>query len=415
MALLDDDTASVKLSMSVREMSIKGVEPPPEYIVKEGIFGAIESSPEVGQIPIIDISLFSTSSQDSAKAQIELEKLRSALSSSGCFQAIGHGISSSFLDKLREAATNFFALPGEEKQKNPVEEKKKHFKVAHRTEGYAHEVKVSEEQVLDLAEVLHEYATKLNLMTAVLFKAMAKSMNLEENSFADQLFGEQALMTERFNFYPKCSRPDQLFDQRRLDLWPENPTDFREVLHEYATQVKFIMHVLFKAMEKSLNLEENIFLDKLLGEKAQMRAKFNFYPRCPRADKVFGLKPHTDGSGMTVLLQDKEVEGLQVLVDGKWVRVPIVPHAIVVNLGDQMQIMSNGIFKSPMHRVVTNPDRMGLSVALFNEPDPETEINPVEKLIDETRPRLYKNVKNYGRINYECYQKGEVALETLKI
>ena len=98
------------------------------------------------------------------------------------------------------------------------------------------------------------------------------------------------------------------------------------------------MHVLFKAMEKSLNLEENSFLDKLLGEKAQMRARFNFYPRCSRADKVFGLKPHTDGSGMTVLLQEKEVEGLQVLVDGKWVRVRIVPHAIVVNLGDLMQV-----------------------------------------------------------------------------
>ena len=98
------------------------------------------------------------------------------------------------------------------------------------------------------------------------------------------------------------------------------------------------MHVLFKAMEKSLNLEENSFLDKLLGEKAQMRARFYFYPRGSRADKVFGLKPHIDGSGMTILLQDKEVEGLQVLVDGIWVRVPIVPAAIVVNLGGQTQV-----------------------------------------------------------------------------
>lgn len=78
--------------------------------------------------------------------------------------------------------------------------------------------------------------------------------------------------------------------------------------------------------------------------------------------------------------------------------------------------MSNGTYKSPMHRVVTNTERMRLSVALFNEPDPETEIGPVEHLIDEeTRPRLYKSVKNYGRINYECYQRGEIALETVKI
>ncbi|XP_004287254.1 PREDICTED: protein SRG1-like [Fragaria vesca subsp. vesca] len=365
MALLDDDNASVKLSTSVREMSIKGVEPPPEYIVKEGIFGAIESSPEVGQIPIIDISLFSTSSQDSPKAQIELEKLRTALSSSGCFQAIGHGISSSFLDKLREVATNFFALPEEEKQKNPVEEKKKHFKVAHRTEGYAHEVKVSEKQVLD-------WVYRLTLLA-----------------------------------FPE--------DQRCLDLWPENPINFGKMLHEYTTKVKFMMEILFKAMAKSLNLEENSFADKLFGKQAQMTAKFNFYPQCSRPDQVLGVKPHTDGSGVTVLLQDKEVEGLQVFVDDKWVRVPIIPDAIVVNLGDQMQIMSNGIFKSPMHRVVTNPDRMRLSLALFNKPDPETEISPVEKLIDETRPRVYKTVKNYGRISYECYQRGEIALETVKI
>ncbi|KAK9947476.1 hypothetical protein M0R45_003100 [Rubus argutus] len=284
--------------------------------------------------------------------------LRSALSSSGCFQAIGHGISSPFLDQVRAAATQFFALPVEEKQKYSRE-------VHGGREGYGNDVIVSDKQVLD-------WSYRLIL----------------------QVFPE---------------------DQRRLDLWPENPNDFGEVVHEYATKIKFMMGLLYKAMAKSLNLEENSFSDQLLGEQALMQARFNFYPQCSRADQVLGVKPHTDRSGITVLLQDKEVEGLQVLVDGKWVRVPIVPHAIVVNLGDQMQIMSNGIFKSPMHRVVTNPERMRLSVALFNEPDPETEIGPVEKLIDETRPRLYKNVKNYGHINYECYQRGEVALETVKI
>ncbi|XP_050368982.1 protein SRG1-like isoform X2 [Argentina anserina] len=325
--------------MSVQEMSMKGDEPPPEYIIKESKFGAIESSPELGQIPIIDVSLFSPSSIGTKEAEIELHKLRSALSSSGCFQAIGHGITISFLDKVREAATQFFDLPMEEKQKYSRE-------IYGGREGFGEDLIVSEKQVLD-------WSYRLIL----------------------QVFPE---------------------DQRRLDLWPENPNDFG-------------------AMAKSLNLEENSFVDKLLGEGALMQARFNFYPPCSRSDQVLGVKPHTDRSGLTVLLQDKEVEGLQVLVDGKWVRVPIVPDAIVVNLGDQMQIMSNAIFKSPMHRVVTNPDRMRLSVALFNEPDPETEISPVEKLIDETRPRLYKNVKNYGRINYECYQRGEVALETLKI
>ncbi|KAK1549809.1 hypothetical protein Q3G72_008225 [Acer saccharum] len=67
-----------------------------------------------------------------------------------------------------------------------------------------------------------------------------------------------------------------------------------------------------------------------------MQTRFNFYPPCSRPDLVDGVKPHTDRSGITILLQDKEVEGLQIVVDGKWYRVPVIPYALVVNLGDQI-------------------------------------------------------------------------------
>ncbi|CAN6699818.1 unnamed protein product [Malus baccata var. baccata] len=353
---------------NVQEMSMNGEQPPAEYIVKESRFGSIDSSPPLAdEIPIIDISLFSPSSpQYSEQAENhELQKLRSALSSAGCFQvsiffflATGHGISDSLLDQVREAAKQFFALPVEEKEKYSRT-------IDGGFEGYGNDVIVSDKQVLD-------WSYRLILRV-----------------------------------FPQ--------DQRKLHLWPQIPNDFGEMLHEYATKIKLMMGLVFKAMAKSLNLEEKSFATQLLGDQSLMQARFNFYPPCSRSDLVLGVKPHTDRSGVTCLLQDKDVEGLQVLIDGKWVRVPIVPHAIVLNLGDQMQIMSNGIYKSPMHRVVTNGESMRLSVALFNEPDPETEIGPVEDLIDETRQRLYKNVKNYGRINYECYQRGEIALETVKI
>ena len=80
-----------------------------------------------------------------------------------------------------------------------------------------------------------------------------------------------------------------------------------------------------------------------------------------------------------------------------------------------MQIMSNGIFKSPLHRVLTNTDKLRISVAMINEPEPDKEIGPVDQLIDEKRPRLYRNVKNFAAINYECFQKGKVALEEARI
>lgn len=109
-----------------------------------------------------------------------------------------------------------------------------------------------------------------------------------------------------------------------------------EILHEYALKVKSMMDDLSKAMARSLKLEENSFLNQF-GDRPVMQVRFNFYPPCSRTE-VFGVKPHSDRSGITVLLQDREVEGLQVRKDGAWYTVPVIPEALVVNLGDQMQV-----------------------------------------------------------------------------
>lgn len=76
--------------------------------------------------------------------------------------------------------------------------------------------------------------------------------------------------------------------------------------------------------------------------------------------------------------------------------------------------MTNGIFKSPVHRVLTNSNKLRLSVAMFNEPEPQKEIGPVDSLVSENRPRMYKNVKDFAAFNYECFQKGKVALEEVR-
>lgn len=114
----------------------------------------------------------------------------------------------------------------------------------------------------------------------------------------------------------------------------------------------------------------------------------NFYPPCSRPELVYGLRPHTDGGAITVLLQDPEVEGLQVHINDQWVSVPCMPGALLVNLGDQLQIISNGIFKSPLHSVVTNTERTRISLAMFYAPHIDNEIEPVAALIVD--PRKYR-------------------------
>ena len=77
--------------------------------------------------------------------------------------------------------------------------------------------------------------------------------------------------------------------------------------------------------------------------------------------------------------------------------------------------MSNGIFKSPLHRVVTNSERERLTVAVFCTPDSSRYIEPAEDLISEKRPRLYKKVNNYVRIYFENFQQGRRGIEAVKI
>lgn len=346
-----DMAKAISVSKTMEQMVTHGEQPSSGFIVKETKFGYIESSPPLGPFPVIDMSLFSSQEH----VGTELEKLKSSLSSAGCFQVVGHGMSDSFLDRVREVAVEFFQLPAEEKQK--------HARAVNEIEGYGSDLVVSDAQVFD---------------------------------WCHRLF---------LRVFP--------VHQRRLNLWPQHPPEFSEILNEYAMKLKTVTEVLSKAIAKSLNLEENSFLNQF-GDQALMQVRFNFYPPCSRPDLVHGIKPHTDRSGITILLQDREVEGLQIRVDGKWYRVPVIPHALVVNLGDQMQIMTNGIYKSPMHRVVTNTEKLRISIAAFTEPEPENEIGPVDQLIDEQRPKLYRNVRNYGAINYECYQKGLVALDTVR-
>uniref|UniRef100_A0ACD6A5X7 Uncharacterized protein n=1 Tax=Avena sativa TaxID=4498 RepID=A0ACD6A5X7_AVESA len=169
-------------------------------------------------------------------------------------------------------------------------------------------------------------------------------------------------------------------------------------------------------MANLLDLDDNYFVDQL-GEKPLTHARCSYYPECPRPELVFGLKPHTDGTVVTVLMVDDTIGGLQVLRDGVWWDVPVVPHTLVVIIGDQIQIMSNGIFKSPVHRVVTNAKKERISVALDYSVDPMREIEPSAHLVNEKRPALYRKVKvkDYIAVHYNHFSHGEMFIDSLKI
>jgi isopenicillin N synthase-like dioxygenase len=115
----------------------------------------------------------------------------------------------------------------------------------------------------------------------------------------------------------------------------------RDALDEFTKECGGVKDGLLRAMAKLLELDDDDYFIDQLGDRASTHARCSYYPECPRPELVFGLKPHCDGTVVTVLMVDDTVGGLQVLRDGVWWDVPVVPHTLLVIIGDQTQVRLN--------------------------------------------------------------------------
>lgn len=104
----------------------------------------------------------------------------------------------------------------------------------------------------------------------------------------------------------------------------------------YCKEVRELGFRIEEYISESLGLEKD-YIKNVFREQGQHMA-VNYYPPCPEPDLTFGLPGHTDPNALTILLQDLEVTGLQVLKDGKWLAVNPQPDAFVINIGDQLQV-----------------------------------------------------------------------------
>ncbi|PKI35633.1 hypothetical protein CRG98_044087 [Punica granatum] len=117
----------------------------------------------------------------------------------------------------------------------------------------------------------------------------------------------------------------------------------------------------------------------------------NYYPPCPEPELTYGLPGHTDPNALTILLQDQDVAGLQVLKEGKWLAVNPIPNAFVINIGDQLQALSNGRYKSVWHRAIVNVDKPRLSIASFLCPCDDALIRSPAALTEEGSGPVYRD------------------------
>ncbi|XP_040374306.1 1-aminocyclopropane-1-carboxylate oxidase homolog 1-like isoform X2 [Rosa chinensis] len=113
------------------------------------------------------------------------------------------------------------------------------------------------------------------------------------------------------------------------------PEVCREILVEYSNQVRKLGKLLFELLSEALGLKQSHLNDIDCNEGLLVTG--HYYPACPQPELTVGISKHADRTFITVLLQDN-VGGLQVLHHNMWIDVNPVPGALVVNIGDFLQV-----------------------------------------------------------------------------
>ena len=164
---------------------------------------------------------------------------------------------------------------------------------------------------------------------------------------------------------------------------PDLDEEYRRVMKQFASELERLAERLLDLLCENLGLDKGYLTRAFRGSNGAptFGTKVSSYPPCPRPDMVVGLRAHTDAGGVILLFQDDQVSGLQLLKDGAWVDVPPMRHAIVVNIGDQLEVITNGRYKSVMHRVLTRPDGNRMSIASFYNPGADAVIFPAPALV----------------------------------
>ncbi|KAE8719449.1 hypothetical protein F3Y22_tig00109957pilonHSYRG00075 [Hibiscus syriacus] len=318
----------------VQSLSESGMRAIPERYVKApserpSFTNETENHHKHVDIPVIDLTnLFG---EDPTLHEETVRLIAVACKEWGFFQAVNHGVSHELMERTLEAWRHFFNMP--------LGFKQQYANTPTTYEGYGSRLGVQKGAILD---------------------------------WSDYFFLHYL--------------PDSLRNQSK---WPSQPSCCRELLSEYGAEVVKLGGRLLKAMSANLGLKEDYLQNAFGGEDIGACLRVNFYPKCPQPDLTLGLSSHSDPGGMTFLLPDHDVAGLQVRKNGKWITVKLVPSALIVNVGDQIEVLSNATYKSVEHRVIVNSVKDRVSLAFFYNPKSDLLIEPAKELVSEERPALY--------------------------
>ncbi|XP_071710071.1 protein DOWNY MILDEW RESISTANCE 6 [Rutidosis leptorrhynchoides] len=297
--------------------------------IPEGYVRPPKDRPNLSQISNFnDVPFIDIGSSD---RNLVSKQIGDACRNYGFFQVINHGVREEIVERMQQVGREFFELPMEEKMKLYSEDPTKTIRLST-------SFNIQKEQV-------HNWRDFLRL---------------------------------------HCHPLDQYTHE-----WPSNPPHFKEYISDYCIAVRDLGMRILEFISESLGLQKDR-IKTILGDQGQHMA-INHYPVCPQPELTYGLPGHTDPNALTILLQDTLVSGLQVLKDGKWLGIKPHPNAFVINIGDQLEAVSNGEYKSVWHRAVVNSDKPRMSIASFLCPCNDSVLSAPEELIKNGSTPVFRS------------------------
>ena len=161
------------------------------------------------------------------------------------------------------------------------------------------------------------------------------------------------------------------------NLFPSNIPLFHETVLEYMDAMTQLGHHLMAGISLSLGLEASYFIDRYTANPLTLFRIFNYPPDLLNSEQRWGVGEHTDYGLLTILKQDNS-GGLQVKSKSGWIDAPPIPGSFVCNIGDMLELMTGGLYKSTPHRVKNISNRNRLSFPFFFDPNFDVEVKPIK-------------------------------------
>jgi len=301
------------------------------------------------EIPIIDLSPLSGG--DSRSLEALAQEIRLACSRVGFFYIKNHGIEQDLIDRAYAAARRFFELPEEDK------------KLWHISRSSAHRGFVP----------LYEES---------FYETLGATTANRDHKECFQIGVD--LPPEHPNFVPGIPLLGQ-------NLWPE-VAGFKPDMSAFFDALTELSRRLFRAFARALFLPEDYFDASITRPPSVLRMAHYIENDFPADAANWGISAHTDYEVFTILHTD--LPGLQAQnAGGEWVDVPPVDGTFIINIGDMLELLSNGAFVATSHRV-QNLGKERFSFPMFCTLDYETVVAPLPHWVTAKYPSAYQPMRS---------------------